>query len=84
MIQIRRIGSKVVVDVDHGLAVEDDSRALRFEWEAVRDLHAAGLVAALRREIERRILAARQEEYDRGYKDGRAKRGKNPAWRAVL
>jgi hypothetical protein len=84
MIQVRRDGSIVVVVVDHGLSLDDNSTAIRFEWETGRDIHAAALVAAFQKEIHRRILAARREEYDRGYKDGRAKRGKNPAWRAVL
>jgi hypothetical protein len=58
------------------LPVTNKSYVLK--WSCGDDqLYASLLAAELRKQLEHKLEGIRKEEYDRGYKDGRAKRGKS-------
>lgn len=73
MINIKRDEKKVKIEVETGI----DGHEVWLYWNCSNELFARLLTRQLQKKFTDTVQAIRQEEYNRGYKDGRAKRGKN-------
>lgn len=73
MIRFSKDGTKVKVRVDHGLS-EDTHLVLN--WECGSTLYSELLSSHLQKQLEKIVQQVRQEEYNRGWKDAKAKKAK--------
>lgn len=83
MIQIDRHETKVRLRIEHGLLSANGSE-LWLYWECDKEMFAELMENKLRKKLEDRIEAIRKEEYERGWKDAKAKRRKAIWFASVL
>lgn len=74
MIQVTRNGTKTQIQVESGYPLQ--SGYYYFNYDCGNEEFARLLADHFERKLIDRIDAIRKEEYNRGYKDGRAKRAK--------
>jgi hypothetical protein len=73
MIGIKREGTKVIIPLEYGPL----NSIYPFSFDCGNEYYAELLKQHYYKKLTSLIEEVRQEEYNRGYKDGRAKRGKN-------
>lgn len=79
---VRREGTKVVVEVEHGLL--GDEGCIKLEWEACRELLADALATSVQNHLAQRIQAVRRQEYELGWRDAKAKRTRRTSFFSTL
>lgn len=74
ILDIRRNGTAVTLRFQSRLPI--DANAFPFGFDCGSEWAACLLASTVRSTIENEIAAIRKSEYERGYRDGRAKRAK--------
>ena len=82
MININKHGTTVKVSIETGL-IASSSDVLLY-WECGNDVFAELLTNQLRKKLADRIQAIRQEEYEQGWKDAKAKKRKRTWFASVM
>jgi hypothetical protein len=71
VIEFKREGTKVLVDVQTGIASERST--MRLSWETGSEWFAVLLVDQLRQQLGDAVKKRVEDSYNEGYKNGRAK-----------
>lgn len=72
MITLKRDGTKLVLVLEDGMP-NVEGGALRFDWEAGREVLSAALLLQVQRHVDNTIEEVRRLEYEAGWKDARAR-----------
>jgi len=83
MLNFFREDTRVKISFDVKIPKRDD-RVYTFYWECGDENYAGLLADCIEREFDRRVMKARAEAYEQGYKDAKAKRAKRTWFSCIL
>ena len=83
MIEFKRDGTRAIATIEVAVPFYD-ARVFYMSFECSSEAYAGLLTNLLKETVGEAVRLAREEAYEKGYKDAKAKRGKNKWFRERL